>query len=210
MSENWNWKHSLRSKEMLREYSEKKEFLMATGPGGWATDAELEKYTATDAELVKTIVLKYRPTDFEPKYIYWFQINPGVTKQIKTSEEKTIGVKKTNSTSVIDEATAAIGFPIDLIAIKGEASRSKTTLDAVQREVTATYSKSVTDTYENKTDSPKVFYHLYGIITYADGMKINYNTGYQIVSIFSIYGVQCELEKPKQSAREAWDSLMEE
>jgi len=151
------------------------------------------------------IVLKYRPTGFEPKWVYWFHIEPGVTKQIKASEETTIGVKKTNSTSVVDSATASVGFPIDIISIKVEASRSKTTLNAVERNVTTTYNKSVTDTYDNKTDSTKVFYHLYGIITYADGIKTNYNTGFHGVSI---NGVGCIFEEPKQSARESWDYLM--
>jgi len=151
------------------------------------------------------IVLKYRPTGFEPKWVYWFHIEPGVTKQIKASEEETIGVKKTNTTSVVKSVTASVGFPIDIITIKAGASRSKTTLNAVERNVITTYNKSMTDTYDNNTDSTKVFYLLYGIITYADGIETNYNTGFHG---FSINGVGCIFEEPKQSARESWDYLM--
>merc|ERR1740124_1516313 len=99
----------------------------------------------------KSILLKYRPTGFEAKWIYWFHLQPGVTKEIKTSEGQTIGVTKTNSISVEDSVTASVGFPIDIVSVKVEASTSKTTFDAVQRNVIKTYNKTVTDTYENKT-----------------------------------------------------------
>jgi len=158
-------------------------------------------------DVKKSILLKYRPTGFEAKWIYWFHLQPGVTKEIKTSEGQTIGVTKTNSISVENSVTASVGFPIDIVSIKVEASTSKTTFDAVQRNVISTYNKTVTDTYENKTKSTMAFYHLYGIITYADGMKSNYNTGYQEVST---YGVECKRTLPKQDARDSWDSLMEE
>jgi len=206
MSENWDWRKSLRNEEMLSEYSKEKSAALKKNAANAALNfLDALNFAANAANVEKTIVLKYRPTGFEPKWMYWFHIEPGVTKQIKASEETTIGVKKTNSTSVVDSATASVGFPIDIISIKVEASTSKTTLNAVERNVTKTYNKSVTDTYDNKTDSTKVFYHLYGIITYADGIKTNYNTGFHGVSI---NGVGCIFEEPKQSARESWDYLM--
>jgi len=149
-------------------------------------------------------MLKYRPTGFEAKWIYWFHIEPNDTKQIKIFEGKTFGVKKTNSTSLENSVTASVGFPIDIVSITYP---SKTTLDAIERNVTSSYNKAATDTHENKSGSTKAYYHLHGIITYADGMKSNYNTGYQEVST---YGVECKRTLPKQDARDSWDSLMEE
>jgi len=197
ISENWDWRKSLRNEEMLSEYEEELKRLKELLKKKKGKLKNVPKFVE------KRIVLKYRPTGFEPKWIYWFHIVPGQTKQIMASEETTIGVNLTNSTSRVNAATASVGFPIDIISIKVKAS--KTTLNAVERNITKTYNKSVTDTYDNKTDSTKVFYHLYGIITYADGIKTNYNTGFHGVGI---NGVGCEFEEPKQSAREQWDYLM--
>jgi len=219
MSENWNWRKSLRNEEMRSAYSELFiEFMKELDPLGeehWKEfvkdplNLELERLEdILDGKelrkLEKTIMLKYRPTGFEAKWIYWFHIEPNDTKQIKIFEGKTFGVKKTNSTSLENSVTASVGFPIDIVSITYP---SKTTLDAIERNVTSSYNKAATDTHENKSGSTKAYYHLHGIITYADGMKSNYNTGYQEVST---YGVECKRTLPKQDARDSWDSLMEE
>jgi len=190
--ENWNWKKSLRSEDIEREINSSASLKVAT---------DLVVASAT-----QWIASKYRPKKFKPKWKFSFHIQPGDSKVVENKVNITFGVKSSSSKSIVDAAKASIGFPGDVFCLKAEVSHSTTTTSGVETSISEDYTDTVAITYNN-TDSSlkKVYYQLWAVLTYEDGVTMEYKTSY-LESSFSEMNIQNKF--PEQSARDAWKSLI--